>query len=161
MLPYRTGLGYDIHRFAPDRPLILGGVPLPGEPGLDGHSDADCLTHAAADAILGALALPDIGAHFPPDDPACKDMDSQRILAFAAEKAAEAGYTIGNLSIMVLAERPRLRPHIEAMRKRLGATLALSTDRIGIQATTHEGLGALGRAEGIAALAQVLLWRGE
>ncbi len=161
MLPYRTGLGYDIHRFAADRPLVLGGVTLPEGPGLAGHSDADCLTHAASDAILGALALPDIGAHFPPDDPTCKDMDSQEILAFAAGKAAEAGYAIGNLSLMVLAERPKLRPHIDAMRERLGTTLRLPADRIGIQATTHEGLGSLGRAEGIAALAQVLLWRGE
>ncbi|MBC2600608.1 2-C-methyl-D-erythritol 2,4-cyclodiphosphate synthase [Puniceicoccus vermicola] len=157
--PFRTGLAYDVHRFAPERPLVLGGVTIPDAPGLDGHSDADCLTHAASDAILGALALPDIGFHFPPGDPSCLNIDSQKILAFAAEKAAELGYKIGNLDVMIIAEKPKISPWTGKMRERLAATLGIGTDQVGIKATTNEGLGSIGRGEGISAMATVLLYR--
>jgi len=157
--PFRTGIAYDIHRFAPERPLILGGVRIPEGPGLEGHSDADCLTHAASDAILGALALPDIGFHFPPGDPACLNIDSQKILAFAGEKADEAGFLIGNLDIMVIAEKPKINAWTQAMRQKLANTLGIQPEQIGIKATTNEGLGSIGRGEGIASLATVLLYR--
>ncbi len=156
-LPFRTGIAYDVHRFDPDRPLVLGGVTIPDAPGLAGHSDADCLTHAAADAILGALALPDIGHRFPPGDPACKDIDSQKILAFAVDEARSNGYSIGNLDVMVLAEKPRISPWIPSMRKKLAKTLEVEIDQVGIQATTNETMGFIGRGEGIAAMATVLL----
>ena len=157
--PFRTGIAYDVHRFAPDRPLVLGGVTIPDAPGLDGHSDADCLTHAASDAILGALALPDIGFHFPPGDPACLNIDSQKILAFASEKAGEAGFLIGNLDVMVIAERPKINAWTGAMRECLAKTLKITGEQVGIKATTNEGLGAIGRGEGIACMATVLLYR--
>ncbi len=159
--PFRTGLAYDVHRFAPGRPLVLGGITIPDSTGLEGHSDADCLTHAASDAILGALGLPDIGFHFPPGDPACRNIDSQKILAFAAEKAAGLNFLIGNIDIMVIAEKPKIAPWIEAMRHRMARTLNVDPCQIGIKATTNEGLGAIGRSEGIAAMATVLLFRGE
>ncbi|MGE9290278.1 MAG: 2-C-methyl-D-erythritol 2,4-cyclodiphosphate synthase [Puniceicoccales bacterium] len=157
--PFRTGLAYDVHRFAPERPLVLGGVTIPDAPGLDGHSDADCLTHAASDAILGALGLPDIGFHFPPGDPSCLNIDSQKILAFAAGKASEKGYQIGNLDVMLIAEKPKISRWTGAMRERLATTLGIDPDQIGIKATTNEGLGSIGRGEGIAAMATVLLYR--
>ncbi|MEM0964634.1 MAG: 2-C-methyl-D-erythritol 2,4-cyclodiphosphate synthase [Verrucomicrobiota bacterium] len=156
-LPFRTGIAYDVHRFHPDRPLILGGIKIPDTPGLEGHSDADCLTHAAADAIFGALALPDIGKHFPPGDPAYLNIDSQKILAFAKEAAGQQGYVLGNLDVMVVAEQPKIGPWIDAMRTRLAETLGATVDQVGIQATTNEGLGSIGRGEGIAAMATVLL----
>jgi len=156
-LPFRTGIAYDVHRFDSNRPLVLGGVTIPDGPGLAGHSDADCLTHAAADAILGALALPDIGHHFPPGDPSCANIDSQRILAYALEQADGLGYGVANLDVMIIAETPKLAPWIDPMRTRLAQTLSLTPDRIGIKATTNEGLGSIGRGEGIAALASVLL----
>jgi len=157
--PFRTGIAYDVHRFAPDRPLILGGIKIPDAPGLDGHSDADCLTHAASDAILGALALPDIGHHFPPGDPECLNIDSQKILAFAAEQAREKGYTVGNLDLMIIAEKPKIGAWTPKMQEKLADTLQIGSDQIGIKATTNERLGSIGRGEGIAALATVLLYR--
>lgn len=160
-LPFRTGFAYDVHRFEEGRKLVLGGVEIPGAPGLAGHSDADCAAHAAADAILGAAGLADIGFHFPPGDPSCRDIDSRRILAFAVREARESGYRIGNLDLMIVAERPRIGPWIDSMRERLGETLGIDGSRIGIKATTNEGLGAIGRGEGIAAMATVLLFSAE
>jgi len=160
-LPFRTGIAYDVHRFDESRPLVLGGVTIPDAPGLAGHSDADCLTHAAADAILGALALPDIGHQFPPGDPACKDIDSQKILAFADKEARTQGYALGNLDLMILAEKPKIAPWIPAMRERMAKTLGVDVDQVGIQATTNETMGFVGRREGIAAMATVLLMRAD
>lgn len=147
------GFGYDIHRFAPGRPLILGGVTIPHGEGLDGHSDADVLSHAIADAILGTLALPDIGHWFPPDDPACKDISSLLILEKAAGLIREAGRELVNLDSTVVAEAPKILPHRDAMRAAIGAATGLSPERVGIKATTNELLGAIGRREGIAAMA--------
>jgi len=159
-LPFRTGIAYDVHRFdTAGRPLVLGGTTIPDSPGLSGHSDADCLTHAAADAILGALALPDIGHRFPPGDPSCKNIDSQKILAFASGEAHAKGYAVGNLDIMIIAEKPKLAPWIPLMRERLAETLEVEADQVGIQATTNEKMGFVGRGEGIAAMATVLLLR--
>ncbi|MFP4283775.1 MAG: 2-C-methyl-D-erythritol 2,4-cyclodiphosphate synthase [Opitutales bacterium] len=156
-VPFRVGLGYDVHAFAEGRRLVLGGVEIPGAVGLLGHSDADVLSHAMADAILGAAGLPDIGHFFPNDDPSIEGLDSQKILARAAREAAARGWRIGNLDVAVIAERPKLAPHLEAMRARLAATLELPPAAIGLKATTHEQLGALGRGEGIAAHAVCLL----
>jgi len=158
-LPYRIGTGYDVHRFAAGRKLILGGVEIPHCQGLAGHSDADVLTHALADAILGALALPDIGHHFPDTDQAHRGMDSQIILAKSVAEASRLGYEVGNVDTTLIAEEPRIGPHIPAIKQCLAATLGLDPGRIGLKATTHEGLGSLGRAEGIAAHAAALLIR--
>src|SRR5476649_702380 len=117
--PFRVGLGYDIHRLVPGRKLILGGIEIPSDVGLDGHSDADALTHALADAVLGALGLPDIGHFFPNTDPHLLGMDSQEILRRAVAEATQRGYRIGNVDIAVLAEKPKLAPHIPAMKARL------------------------------------------
>ena len=156
-LPFRVGLGYDIHRFAEGRPLVLGGVTIPNETGLDGHSDADCLTHALADAILGALGLPDIGHFFPNDDPTIRGIDSQEILRRAAAEAQQRGYRIGNVDIAVIAEKPKLAPHLNAMKSALSQSLGIPADRIGLKATTNEKIGDLGRALGIATHATCLL----
>jgi len=157
--PFRTGIGYDIHRFDSQRPLVLGGVLIPEEDGLAGHSDADCLTHALADALLGALALPDIGYHFPPGKESCRNIDSQKILAFAAQEVNRLGYRIANVDIMLIAEKPKIMPFIDAMRSQLSKTLGVSAQQIGIKATTNETLGAIGRKEGIACLANALIYR--
>lgn len=156
-LPYRLGHGYDVHRFGADRPLILGGVEIPHNTGLVGHSDADALTHALADAILGAIAAPDIGQLFPDTDPAHKDLDSQQILARAVAEAAHHGYVVGNLDATIVTERPKMAPHLPAMRQRLATTCRITPDRVGLKATTHEQMGALGRQEGLAAHAVALL----
>lgn len=153
----RIGFGYDIHRFAEWRKLILGGVEIAADRGLLGHSDADCLTHALADAILGALGLPDIGHFFPPTDPQWKDMDSQDILARAIAEARERGYRLGNADMTLVAEKPRIAPHIGAMKDRLASTLGAEPSQLGIKATTNEGIGGIGAGDGIAAYAVVLL----
>lgn len=154
----RIGQGYDIHRFAPGRPLVLGGVTIPDVPfGLDGHSDADCATHALADAILAALGLPDIGHHFPNTDPQWRGVDSQVILAQAVREAHARRWRIGNVTLSLIAERPRLAAHVPAMQAALATTLGVDVTEVGVQITTNEGLGALGRGEGIAALAVCLL----
>lgn len=155
--PFRIGLGYDIHRLELGRGLILGGVEIPFEIGLAGHSDADCLTHAIADAILGAAALPDIGHYFPNDDPSIRGISSQEILKKASEEAEAAGYRIVNIDSTVIAEAPKIAPYVGAMKKALAATLGLSETDIGIKATTNEKIGALGRGAGIAAEAVCLL----
>ncbi len=147
------GIGYDIHRFVEGRPLILGGVEIPHDRGLDGHSDADVLSHAIADAVLGALGLPDIGHYFPPGDPACAGIRSLEILVKCRGLAAEAGFRIVNIDSTLIAEAPKILPHRDAMRGHIGQALAIPPDRVGIKATTNELLGAIGRREGIAAMA--------
>jgi 2-C-methyl-D-erythritol 2,4-cyclodiphosphate synthase len=158
-LPFRIGQGYDIHRLTEGRKLILGGVDISHPKGLLGHSDADCLTHALSDAILGALGLPDIGYYFPDNDSGNAGLDSLNILAKATEECRSAGYMVGNIDLTVLAERPKLAPHIEAIKNSLSKTLKISPSQIGIKATTNEGLGPVGREEGIATLAVCLLIR--
>ncbi len=148
-----TGLGYDIHRFAEGRPLILGGVEIPHTHGLDGHSDADVLSHAIADAVLGTLGLPDIGHWFPPGDADCKDISSLKILEKAAALIRERGHEIVNVDATLIAEAPKVLPHREAMQAKIGKALGIAPERVGIKATTNEMLGAIGRREGIAAMA--------
>lgn len=157
--PYRIGTGYDIHRLVPGRRLILGGVEIPGGLGLEGHSDADCLIHAIADAILGACGLPDIGHLFPNTDPEIEGIDSRIILAKATGLAEEKGFRVGNIDSTLIAEKPKLAPHIPAMKEALAETLRLPAGNIGIKATTQEKIGALGAGEGIAAHAVCLLYR--
>jgi 2-C-methyl-D-erythritol 2,4-cyclodiphosphate synthase len=148
-----TGIGYDVHRFADGRLLVLGGVIIPHSQGLDGHSDADVLCHAIADAVLGALGQPDIGHFFPPDDPACKGMSSLKILKKCRALAKQANREIVNVDATLIAEAPKIMPHREAMRENIGKALGLPPARVGIKATTNEGMGFVGRNEGIAALA--------
>lgn len=149
----RTGIGYDIHPFADGRRLVLGGVEIASARGLAGHSDADVVLHALADALLGAAALGDIGHRFPPSDPTIAGIDSRLILRASATQVREAGYEISNVDVTVIAEQPRIAPHIEAMRAAIAQDLDLPSTGIGIKATTNEKLGAIGRSEGIAALA--------
>ena len=153
----RIGHGYDVHRFAENRALILGGVNIPYEYGLLGHSDADVLLHAVMDALLGAAALRDIGFHFPDNDPRYKDASSLALLGCVAEKIAEKGYALGNLDVTVIAQAPKLAPHIPLMRENIAAQLSVDIDRVNIKATTEEGLGFTGRKEGIACHAVCLL----
>jgi 2-C-methyl-D-erythritol 2,4-cyclodiphosphate synthase len=157
MTAIRIGNGYDIHRLVSDRPLILGGVNISHEFGLLGHSDADVLTHAIMDAMLGALSLGDIGHYFPPSDPQWQGADSLVLLAQVNQLIQDKGWQIGNIDSVVVAERPKLKPHIQAMRDRLATVLSVMPDQIGIKATTNETLDAVGREEGIAAYAVVLL----
>lgn len=153
----RIGNGYDIHRLGPDRPLILGGVTIPHALGLLGHSDADVLTHAIMDAMLGALSLGDIGHYFPPTDPKWKGADSLVLLDQVHQLVKARGWSIGNIDTVVVAERPKLKPHIAAMQQRLAERLTVAPDQVGVKATTNEKLGPTGREEGIAAYAVVLL----
>lgn len=155
--PFRIGLGYDIHRLVPGRRCVLGGVEMPSEVGPEGHSDADVVLHAVADALLGAAGLPDIGQLFPDTDPALKGMDSARIVERAVAEAAALGWQVGNLDLVVLAERPRIAPHVPAMRARLARLLAVEPSQVGIKATTKEGLDAVGEGRGLACHAVVLL----
>ena len=148
-----TGIGYDVHRFAEGRALVLGGVTIPHTHGLDGHSDADVLCHAIADAVLGAMGLADIGFYFPPGDPACKDISSLKILVKCRELAAEAGLKIINVDSTLVAEAPKVLPHRDAMRKNIGEALGIPPERVGVKATTNELMGFIGRKEGIAAMA--------
>jgi 2-C-methyl-D-erythritol 2,4-cyclodiphosphate synthase len=153
----RIGIGYDIHRFQEGRPLVLGGVTLPGETGLGGHSDADVLLHAVIDALLGAAGLGDIGQRYPPDDPAYARADSRRLLAEVRAAVEEAGYRPQNVDATLIAERPKLAPHLPQMRQAIGEALGLDAARVNVKATTNEGIGAIGRGEGIAAIAVALL----
>lgn len=157
MLNLRIGNGYDIHQLSVNRRLILGGVEIPHELGLLGHSDADVLTHAIMDAMLGALALGDIGLYFPPSDPQWAGADSLVLLSKVNKLIGDRGWQIGNIDSVVVAERPKLKPHISAMRSRLANVLQIPADCVGIKATTNEKLGSVGREEGIAAHAVVLL----
>lgn len=148
-----TGIGYDVHRFKEGRPLILGGVEIPHTHGLDGHSDADVLSHAIADAILGALGLPDIGYYFPPGDPECLNISSLKILEKAAALCAEQGFSLVNIDSTLVSEVPKVLPYREAMKQNIGRALGLDPARVGIKATTNETMGFVGRREGIAAMA--------
>ncbi|MHC0064469.1 2-C-methyl-D-erythritol 2,4-cyclodiphosphate synthase [Nostoc sp. UIC 10890] len=157
MTNIRIGNGYDIHRLVSDRALILGGIQIPHELGLLGHSDADVLTHAIMDAMLGALSLGDIGHYFPPSDPQWAGADSLVLLTQVNKLIRDQGWQIGNIDSVVVAERPKLKPHIHNMRDKLAAVLELQPNQIGIKATTNEKLGPVGREEGICAYAVVLL----
>ncbi|MBE9198067.1 MULTISPECIES: 2-C-methyl-D-erythritol 2,4-cyclodiphosphate synthase [unclassified Nodularia (in: cyanobacteria)] len=157
MTKIRIGNGYDIHKLVSDRPLILGGIQIPHELGLLGHSDADVLTHAIMDAMLGALSLGDIGHYFPPTDPQWAGADSLVLLTQVHQLIKDQGWQIGNIDTVVVAERPKLKPHIEKMRDQLATVLQLAPNQIGIKATTNEKLGPVGREEGICAYAVILL----
>ncbi|MBJ8106784.1 MULTISPECIES: 2-C-methyl-D-erythritol 2,4-cyclodiphosphate synthase [Bacillati] len=154
---FRIGQGFDVHEFAEGRPLIIGGITIPHEKGLIGHSDADVLLHTIADACLGAIAAGDIGKHFPDTDPAFKDADSAVLLQKVWEFVREQGYELGNLDCTIIAQKPKMAPHIECMRKRISELLETSIDNINVKATTTEKLGFTGREEGIASQAVVLL----
>ncbi|MEN8694237.1 MAG: 2-C-methyl-D-erythritol 2,4-cyclodiphosphate synthase [Akkermansiaceae bacterium] len=156
--PFKTGIGYDVHQFAENRPCILGGVEIPHTHGLAGHSDADVLSHAIADAILGALGLPDIGYYFPPGDPSCKDICSLRILEKCRDLCAEEGYLLANIDSTMIAEAPKVLPHADTMKENIAKALGITTAQIGIKATTNETMGFVGRKEGIAALASALVY---
>lgn len=153
----RIGTGYDVHRLTEDRRLIIGGVDIPYEKGLLGHSDADVLLHAVMDALLGAAALGDIGAHFPDSDDAYKGISSIRLLERVAEILADSNYIIENIDSTVIAQKPKLSPHIQAMRKNIAGALGIDVSRVSVKATTEEGLGFTGSGEGIAAQASALL----
>jgi len=155
----RVGQGYDSHRFAPERALILCGVKIPFELGLAGHSDADAPVHALIDALLGALALGDIGHFFPDNDPRWKGADSLELLKLTLENPAFADWQVGNVDLTVIAQKPKLAPHIEAMRKNLAEALALPLNCISVKAKTNEGMGFTGRLEGLEAQAVVLLFQ--
>ena len=156
-LQYKIGFGYDVHRFADDRKLILGGVEIPYEKGLLGHSDADVLLHAICDAILGALALGDIGIHFPDTDSKYKNADSKELLNHVYYLMKDFHYEVGNVDSTILLEKPKLAVYISAMRKIIANILNITVDQISIKATTAEGLGFIGHEEGCAAQAVVLL----
>ncbi|WP_074950851.1 2-C-methyl-D-erythritol 2,4-cyclodiphosphate synthase [Alicyclobacillus macrosporangiidus] len=153
----RIGLGFDVHRFAPGRRLVLGGVEIPSDTGLEGHSDADVVLHAVMDALLGALALGDIGQHFPNSDPAWAGADSARLLRTVWGWVRDRGYRLGNLDVVILAERPKILPHAPAMRARIAELCECDVDRVSIKATTMEKMGFVGREEGMAAQVVVLL----
>ena len=153
----RNGIGYDIHPLAQGRPLILGGVRIEHTAGLEGHSDGDVLCHALIDALLGAAALGDIGKHFPPGDERYRDARSLDLLREAVALVANAGYAIVNVDATVIAESPRLSPYIDDIRASVAGALAIDAGSVSVKATTADGLGALGRGEGIAALAIALL----
>lgn len=153
----RIGHGYDVHRLVEDRKLILGGVEIPYEKGLLGHSDADVLAHAISDALLGAAALGDIGSHFPDTDPAFAGADSLKLLTEVCRQVEAKGYKIGNIDATILAQRPKLRPYIDTMRANLAAACGITVDQINVKATTEEKLGFTGSGEGMAAHAVCLL----
>lgn len=156
-MDFRIGNGYDIHQLAEGRPLILGGIEIPHHLGLLGHSDADALTHAIMDAMLGALSLGDIGHYFPPSEPKWAGANSLELLHQVNQLIGDRHWRVSNLDTVVVAERPKLKPYIADMRDRLADVLQLEPDRVGIKATTNEKLGPVGREEGISAYAVVLL----
>ena len=153
----RVGMGYDVHRLVPERDLIIGGVKIPYEKGLLGHSDADVLLHAIMDALLGAAALGDIGKHFPDNDPAYNGADSLMLLGRVGEILSGEGYVIENIDSTIIAQKPKMAPHIEQMRKNIADTLGLDISRVNVKATTEEGLGFTGTGEGISAQAVALI----
>lgn len=157
----RAGTGYDIHRLVPGRRLVLGGVTIPSDVGLAGHSDGDALVHAVIDALLGACALGDIGYHFPAGDPAWRDADSIGLLVTACRRAGDAGWRVRNVDATVLCERPRLAPFLPAMQGRLATALGIAESCVSVKAKTNEGLDAVGRGEAIAAQAIMLVVGGE
>ena len=153
----RVGMGYDVHKLTKDRDLILGGVKIPWEKGLLGHSDADVLIHAVMDALLGAAALGDIGKHFPDTDPAYKGISSVKLLSHVMELLKDSGFSVGNVDAVIIAQKPKMAPHIPQMKKNLAEAMGISENRVNINATTEEGLGFTGREEGIASQAVCLL----
>ena len=153
----RIGYGYDVHRLIEGRPLVLGGVEIPFAKGLDGHSDADVLLHAVCDALLGSLALGDIGVNFPDNDSHYKDISSLELLGRVVVMVQEKGFRIGNIDVTLVAEQPKIASHMVQMQENIAQTAALEKDRISIKATTTEGLGFVGKGEGIAAHAVVLV----
>ena len=160
MVPFRVGQGFDVHRLVEGRRCVLGGVEIPHEKGLLGHSDADVLLHAIADALLGAIGAGDIGMHFPDTDDRWRGADSSKLLERVGEIVREAGYEIGNVQGTVICERPKIAPHVDAMRANVARALGVESGQVGIQATTTEKLGFPGRGEGIAAMAVALVaWR--
>lgn len=157
--PFRIGYGYDVHRWADDRPLYLGGVNIPHGRGLQGHSDADVLLHALCDALLGAVNLRDIGYHFPDTDPHYQGADSKVLLRESYRLVREKGYQLGNLDATVVAEAPKLNPHIPAMQSQIAQELGVAEEAVSLKATTSEKLGFVGRGEGIAAHCVALVYR--
>jgi len=153
----RIGIGYDLHRLVPGRPLILGGVPIPHEQGLLGHSDGDVVLHALCDALLGALGEPDIGELFPDSDPAWKDADSRRFVSEVRARVQAAGYRVSNIDLILHAERPKLSPYKSQIRQTVAELAGLPPERVGLKAKTNEGLDAVGRGEALACWAAVLL----
>ncbi|MCX8098910.1 MAG: 2-C-methyl-D-erythritol 2,4-cyclodiphosphate synthase [Casimicrobiaceae bacterium] len=153
----RVGIGFDVHRLVAGRRCVIGGVDIPHEKGLLGHSDADVLLHAIADALLGAASLGDIGQHFPDTDPAYQGADSRALLRCVVERIAQAGYRVGNIDATVVAQRPRLAPYVAQMRRNIAADCAVAVECVNVKATTTERLGFVGREEGIAAQAVALL----
>jgi 2-C-methyl-D-erythritol 2,4-cyclodiphosphate synthase len=158
--PDRIGIGYDIHRLVEGRQLLLGGVEIPFEKGLLGHSDSDVLTHAICDALLGAAALGDIGSHFPDTDPRFRGASSLDLLSHVVNLIAERGYAISNIDSTIIAEKPKLAPHIPVMRERLAAIMKIDVDQISVKAKTNEGMESIGTGEAIAAQAVALLTAG-
>jgi 2-C-methyl-D-erythritol 2,4-cyclodiphosphate synthase len=157
----RVGTGFDVHRLVTGRKLILGGVEIPFEKGLLGHSDADVLLHAICDALLGAAGMEDIGVHFPDSDASYKDIDSIKLLERTRDKLSAGGFSIQNLDATVFAEAPRISPYRAEMRERIATTLHLAVDDVNIKATTTEGLGYIGKGEGIAAMCTALILKKE
>ena len=153
MIVVRSGIGYDVHRFSPGRPLMLGGIEIPHDFGLEGHSDADVLLHAVTDALLGAAALGDIGLHFPKSDPAYRNASSLTFLSAARVMLEIAGFRINNIDCTVIAETPSIMPYAREIRESIAEALGITTDRVNVKATTNERMGFIGRQEGIAALA--------
>ena len=160
-LNFRTGFGFDVHAFVEGRKLIIGGVEIPSEKGLEGHSDADVLLHAICDAMLGALALGDIGIHFPNSDAKWKDADSAILLKHVNKLIQSKGYGLGNLDCVLAMEKPKISPHVEKIKKRISEILDTDIDQISVKATTTEKLGFVGRSEGVASFATVLLIKKE
>ena len=158
-MKFRIGLGYDVHQFADGRKLILGGLEIPYDRGLKGHSDADVLLHSIADAFLGAASLGDIGTHFPDTDPRFKDADSSVLLQQVIKMIASEGYEVGNVDATIVAEEPKMSPHIPSMRELISELLECEPGDVSIKATTHEKMGAIGRLEGIAVHSVVLIKR--
>jgi 2-C-methyl-D-erythritol 2,4-cyclodiphosphate synthase len=157
MVPFRVGTGFDVHQLVAGRALIVGGVAIPYERGLLGHSDADVLLHAIADALLGAAALGDIGKHFPDSDPTYKGADSRTLLRTVVQRVREAGWLVGNIDATIIAQAPKMAPHIEQMRVNIAADCGVTVLSVNVKATTTEQLGFTGRGEGIAAQASALL----
>jgi len=156
-LEYRTGIGFDVHAFAEDRKLIIGGVEIPYTKGLLGHSDADVLIHAICDALLGALALGDIGLHFPDNDPKFKNADSRVLLRNVYELIKKEGYVLGNVDAVIAMQKPKILPYVQEMRKRISEDLSSEINQVSVKATTTEKLGFVGREEGASAFATVLI----
>jgi len=159
-LPFRTGIGYDSHRFAPGGPLVLGGVDIPADVHLRGHSDGDAIAHAVTDAVLGAAGLGDIGAMFPDNDPANAGRDSIEMLILAVGHVEAAGWRVGQLDVVVITETPRILPHRQAMRERIAGAVRCAPEDVSIKGKSNEGMGFVGRGEGLACLATATLYRG-